>query len=56
MLPHGPLELAAFALALALYLRARRGPIAPRDAASRPAQSASRCSPSRPLLETFVAP
>ena len=27
MLPHGPLELAAFTLALALYLQARRGPI-----------------------------
>ena len=28
VLPHGPLELAAYALALALYLQARRGPIA----------------------------
>ena len=28
MLPHGPLELAAFATALALYLDARRGPLA----------------------------
>jgi len=27
MLPHGPLELGAYALALALYLHARRGPI-----------------------------
>jgi hypothetical protein len=30
MLPHGPLELAAFALALTQYLRARRHPLAPR--------------------------
>ena len=30
MLPHGPIELAAYALALALYLRARRGPLAAR--------------------------
>jgi hypothetical protein len=27
MLPHGPLELAAYSMALALYLRARRGPL-----------------------------
>jgi hypothetical protein len=31
VLPHGPLELAAFATALALHLRARRGPLATRD-------------------------
>ncbi len=30
MLPHGPLELAAYALALAAYLQARRGPLAVR--------------------------
>ena len=34
MLPHGPLELAAFALTLALYLRARQGPLAPRHLAA----------------------
>jgi hypothetical protein len=30
VLPHGPLELIAFALALALHLRARRGPLGAR--------------------------
>ena len=54
MLPHGPVELAAYALALALYLqgRSRALPAAPPgQGRSRPA---SRCSRSPPLLETFV--
>ena len=56
MLPHGPLELAAYALALALYLQR----------AARAARRAATSSPSAPLclaglalaalLETFAAP
>lgn len=34
LLPHGPVELAAFALALTLYARARRGTLALRGAAN----------------------
>ena len=55
MLPHGPLELAAFALALALYLRARQGPLAPRRlAAVAPACIALLVVAA--ALETYVVP
>ena len=55
MLPHGPLELAAYALALALYLHARRGPIAARHVLA----AGSVCLGGlalAALLETFAVP
>jgi hypothetical protein len=55
MLPHGPLELAAFALALALYLRARQGPLTPRQGSA----AAATClvlSGVAAALETYVVP
>ena len=55
MLPHGPLELAAYALALALYLRARRGPITARHALDVGAVCLGGLALAA-LLETFVVP
>jgi hypothetical protein len=54
MLPHGPLELAAYALALALYLHARRGPLT----VGRVGATATACLTLLAvgsMLETFVA-
>jgi hypothetical protein len=54
MLPHGPLELAAYAIALALYLHARRGPLT----VGRVAAIATTCLcllAVGSVLETFVA-
>ena len=55
MLPHGPLELAAFALALALYLQARRGPLPPRRLAA-VAPSCLALLVAAAALETYVVP
>jgi Stage II sporulation protein M len=55
MLPHGPLELAAFALTLALYLRARQGPLAPRHLAA-VAPSCVALLVVAAALETWVVP
>jgi hypothetical protein len=54
VLPHGPVELAAYARALALYLRARRAPLARRRVAAVAATSAATLALAA-LLETFVA-
>jgi hypothetical protein len=54
MLPHGPLELAAYAIALTLYLHARRGPLT----VGRVAATATTCLSLlavASVLETFVA-
>jgi hypothetical protein len=54
MLPHGPVELAAYSLALALYLRARRAPLAARHVAT----TATTCLALLAVgsvLETFIA-
>jgi hypothetical protein len=53
LLPHGPLELAAFALALALYDRARRGPLGLRGAATTAALAALLLALAA-LVETYV--
>ncbi len=53
-LPHGPLELAAYSLALALYLRARHQPLAPRHTLAIVALSISTLALAA-LLETFVS-
>jgi hypothetical protein len=55
ILPHGPLELAAFALALALYLRARRGPLAPRRIAATALAGLGLLAVAA-VLETYAAP
>jgi hypothetical protein len=55
MLPHGPLELAAFALALALYIQARRGPLPPRRLAA-VAPSCIALLVAAAALETYVVP
>lgn len=55
VLPHGPVELAAFARGLALYLDARRAPLATRNAIA----VAAGCLAALALaavLETFAAP
>jgi hypothetical protein len=55
VLPHGPIEVAAYALALALYLRARRTPVALRHLAA----VAAICIAALALaavLETFATP
>ena len=54
MLPHGPVELAAYSLALALYLQGRRRalPAARLAGHDRDQRRAARRSP--PLLETFA--
>ena len=48
ILPHGPLELAAFAAALALHLRARRGPLSGAPHPHHRGRPASRCWRSPP--------
>jgi hypothetical protein len=53
MLPHGPVELAAFALSLTVYLEARRGPIRPRGAAALIALSFLTLALAA-LLETYI--
>jgi hypothetical protein len=55
MLPHGPLELLAYALALALYLQARRGPIAARHVLAVGAVCLGGLALAA-LLETFAVP
>ena len=55
MLPHGPLELAAFATALALYLDARRGPLAIHTCSRSPAAARAR-SPRPRSPEVFLVP
>jgi hypothetical protein len=55
MLPHGPLELAAYALALAMYLQARRGPIAARHVLAVAALCLGGLALAA-LLETFAVP
>ena len=55
MLPHGPLELVAYALALALYLQARRGPIAARHVLAVGAVCLGGLALAA-LLETFAVP
>ena len=55
MLPHGPLELAAYALALAVYLQARRGPLVVRRVFAVDAVSMGGLALAA-LLETFVVP
>jgi hypothetical protein len=54
MLPHGPLELAAFAIALALYVHARRGPLTVRHVTATAAACLSLLAVAS-VLETFVA-
>ena len=53
MLPHGPVEVAAYSLALALYLQGRSRPLPPRGWRAR-SQPASRCWRVAALLETFA--
>jgi hypothetical protein len=53
LLPHGPVELAAFALALTVYLEARRGPMRPRRAAALVAASFLTLALAA-LLETYI--
>ena len=55
MLPHGPLELAAFALALALYLHARQGPLPPRRLAT-VAPACIALLAAAATLETYAVP
>ena len=55
MLPHGPLELAAYALALALYLQARRGPMTARHVLAVGALCLGGLALAA-LLETFAVP
>lgn len=55
MLPHGPLELAAFALALGAYLQARHGRLSARQFATI-AVIATSLLVAAALLETFVVP
>ena len=55
LLPHGPVEALAFAIALALYVRSRRGPVARRDFL-RLAGLALAVLIVAALLETFVTP
>jgi hypothetical protein len=55
MLPHGPLELAAYALALALYLRSRRGPLPTRHVLAVGAVCLAGLALAA-LLETFAVP
>lgn len=55
MLPHGPLELAAYAHALALYLQARRAPIAARRVLAVGAVCLAGLALAA-LLETFAVP
>lgn len=55
LLPHGPLELAAYTLALALYLQARRGPIAARHVLAVGAVCLGGLALAA-LLETFAVP
>jgi Stage II sporulation protein M len=55
VLPHGPLELAAYALALAVYLRARREPIAARHVIAVAALCLGGLAVAA-LLETFAVP
>ena len=55
MLPHGPVELAAFAAALALYLRARRGPLPAARVVAVGAFSVAALAVAA-VLETFGAP
>ena len=54
MLPHGPVELAAYALALALYLHARRHALSVRRVAATAAACLSLLAVGA-VLETFVA-
>ena len=54
MLPHGPVELAAYSLALALYLQGRRRALPAARTCHGCWRSASRCSRSPPSLETYV--
>ncbi len=54
LLPHGPVELVAFAAALSLYRRARRGPVTRRAAALRMGACATGLALAA-ALETFVA-
>ena len=55
MLPHGPLEVAAYALALAVYLHARREPIAARRILAVGAMCLALLGVAA-LLETFAVP
>jgi hypothetical protein len=55
VLPHGPVELAAFARGLALYLNARHAPLAARDAV-RVAAGCLAALALAAMLETFAAP
>ncbi len=55
MLPHGPLELAAFALALALYLQARHGPLPTRRLVAVAAGCAALLAIAA-ALETYLVP
>jgi hypothetical protein len=55
ILPHGPFELAAFAFALALYLRARRHRLAPRRIATTAAACLGLLAFAA-VLETYAAP
>ena len=54
MLPHGPVELAAYSLALALYLHGRRRAL-PAACIGHGRGAAWRCSRSPPSLETWVS-
>jgi hypothetical protein len=54
VLPHGPVELAAYSLALALYLRARRAELAVRDVAITAATCLALLAVGS-ALETFIA-
>jgi uncharacterized membrane protein SpoIIM required for sporulation len=53
LLPHGPLEVAAFSLALTLYLAARRGPVQPRRALTLAALSVATLAVAA-VLETYL--
>jgi len=55
VLPHGPVELAAYSLALALYLRARRTPVALRHVATTAVVCLGALALAA-LLETYAAP
>jgi Stage II sporulation protein M len=55
VLPHGPLELAAFARGLALYVNARRAPLATRHAVGVAAGCLAALALAA-MLETFAAP
>ncbi len=54
LLPHGPLEVSAFAVAVVLYLAARRRPLRPRRAVTLVAASVTLLAIAA-LLETFLA-